>query len=147
MRIKCRHGYFLFDELAPGQVSRFMGLFGLELAAAADGQITFADLVDAPEHSIAGGTYLGAPATQTLAGRPWDILRANGLIYNFNTGLVVPILAVTQKIQIKAAANFFLSSGLILPGSLTDEGTRVTDYAAFFSPDRMTFKYSEVGYG
>ena len=42
--------------------------------------------------------------------------------------------------------NYFLSPGLIKPGSVTDDGSRVTDYAAWFLFDSMKFKYSEITY-
>jgi hypothetical protein len=74
-------------------------------------------------------------------------MRANGLVYDFNLGEVVPILSVMQRVDIVTGKNYFLSSGLILPGSVTDDGSRVTDYAAWLSLDEMktrTFRYSEV---
>jgi hypothetical protein len=141
------HGYFRFTEGAVGQVSRFCSLFGLEIARAAAGDhLTFADLVDAPNYSLPGGTFLGAATTELFEGEPWEVMRANGLVYNFQTGLVVPITEIDQVVSIAAAGFVFLASGMILPGSVTDDGSRVTDYAAFFDPSRQGFKYSEVAY-
>jgi hypothetical protein len=57
-------------------------------------------------------------------------MRANQLIYNFETGLVQSLLAVTQLTPLRSTGRYFLANGLILPGSLTDEGSRVTDYSA-----------------
>ncbi len=82
--------------------------------------------------------------SQTFAGPPWEVFRQNAVVYNFNTGLLVPLASITQLLDIDAAGNYFLSPGLILPGSLMDGGSRVTDYAAWFSTDTMKFKYSEV---
>ena len=143
MKIKCLHGYFKIEEQKAGEVSDFSSLFGLELEPV-DNYFTFAPLADAPDFSLAGKTYLGAATTKTFAGPPWEVMRENSLVYNFNTGLVVPIAQITQAIQISLAGTYWVSPGLILPGSLTDEGKRVTDYAAWFSKDTMKWRYSAV---
>lgn len=143
MRVKCLHGYFLFEDDITGDTSDFVSLFNLPLARAGD-HLTFKDLVDAPEYSIENSPYLSATATKTFAGKPWEIMRANELVYNFDKGLVVPIGSITDVVEIYSAGNYFFSPGLILPGSLTDEGSRVIDYVARFSPETMRWKYSEV---
>ena len=145
MKIKCLHGYFKLEEQHPGEASEFSSLFGLELEPV-DNYFTFAPLAEAPDFSIVGLAYLGAVTTKTFAGRPWDVMRENNLVYNFNTGLVVPIASITQVVKLSLAGTYWVSPGLILPGSLTDEGTRVTEYAAWFSKSKgaSIFKYSEV---
>ncbi len=145
MKVNCLHGYFIFEETQSGQVSDFMSLFGLSLVRK-DNYFIFEDLEDAPDYSIEGEDYLGATATVTYAGTPWEVMRANGLVYNFSTGLVVPLLSITKMVQISSAGNFLIASGLILPGAVTDDGSRVTDYSAFFIKDGLRFKYSEVTY-
>lgn len=147
MRVECLHGYFRFSEEAVGQVSRFCSLFGLEVARSSRmDHLTFADLVDAPDYSVPGGTFLGAATSELFEGPPWEVMRANGLVYDFQRGLVVPIAEIEQVVSIAQAGFAFLASGMILPGSVTDDGSRVTDYAAFFDPSRQGFKYSEVAY-
>lgn len=141
MRIECLHGYFRFEEFEPGEISRFMSLYGLEVESAGD-HFTFSDLVEAPDYSLPAGTFLATPTTVAFEGRPWEVMRENGLVYNFLTGLVVPILTIVQPIKLIAAGNYFVSPGMILPGSITDDGLRVTDYSAHF--DGRTFRYSEV---
>lgn len=145
MKIRCAHGFFIFEETRTGEVSEFVSRYGLELASR-DNYYTFAQLVDAPDFSIEGLAYLDAIATKSFAGNPWDVMRENSLVFNFNTGLVVPIAQITQTAKIAQAGNYYVSNGLILPGSLTDEGDRVTDYAAWFSFDTLKFRYSEVGF-
>lgn len=145
MRIRCLHGYFIFDELKAGQISQFMSLFGFAISAV-DNYYTFDFLKAAPEYSITAKPYLGVPAVATFEGSPWEIMRANGLVYDFDLDLVKPILAVTTLFQIETAANYFVSDGLILPGSVTADGSRVRDYSAWLSFDSMKFKYSEVSY-
>jgi hypothetical protein len=141
MKVRCVHGYFFFEEDRTGQFSDFVNRFGLSILPNGD-HFTFEALVGAPRYAIAGNTYLGAPATVTYEGEPWEIMRANQLIYNFETGLVQSLLAVTQLTPLRSTGRYFLANGLILPGSLTDEGSRVTDYSARYSD--LGFKYSEV---
>lgn len=145
MRIRCLHGYFILEETSAGQASKFSSLYGFELSKR-DNYFTFDFLKNAPQYSILGGEYLGATAIKTYAGEPWEVLRANELVYDFTTDSVVPISSITQRVEISQAANYFLSSGLILPGSLTDEGSRVKEYAAWYLFDRQVFRYSEVSY-
>lgn len=145
MRIDCIHGFFIFREDAAGEASKFMSLFGLSLVKEKD-FYTFETIAEAPRYVLEGGTYLGAPALVTYEGEPWDIMRENSLIYNFNLDTVVPIASITQRISIAPAGNIFISSGLILPGSVKDDGSRVKDYAARYLFDQSRFKYSEVAY-
>lgn len=145
MKIRCLHGYFIFEETKAGQVSDFMSLF--DLALVADGRaFTFAALADAPSYSIAGGLYLGALATKTFEGDPWEVMEANGLVYNFSSEVVQPIALITQQLQVDSSNNYFVSPGLILPGSIATDGSRVTDYAAFYVKEVSQFKYSEISY-
>lgn len=143
MKIDCRHGFFVFEETEVGQISHFMSLFGLEIERYGD-VFTFSDLVDAPDYSLPGGTFLGCPTTEAFEGPPWDVMRANSIVYDFNLGAVVPIISITQVVKIKAAGDALITTGMIIPGSVREDGTRVTDYAAFYDPNRPGFKYSEV---
>ncbi len=141
MKLQCIHGYFKFDEVKAGEISDFMNLFGLEIEKVGD-HFTFADLVDAPDYSLPGGTFLGCPTLVAFEGQPWEVMRANSIVYDFSKGLVVPIVTIIQTIKVQSAGNFFLAGGMIIPGSVTEDGSRVTDYAAFY--DNPRFKYSEV---
>ena len=146
MKIKCLHGYFIFEESSQGQISDFMSQYDLELVPK-NNYFTFPSLLEAPKYSLAGGDYLGATATETFEGDPWDVMRENGLIYNFETDEVVPIIQILKTVSIQSTGLYYLTNGLILPGSVTDDGTRVTDYAAWYSRGNQMFKYSEVTRG
>lgn len=145
MRVRCLHGYFIFDEMRQGQISDFMNLTGLSLVPK-DNYYTFEGLEDAPEHSLVGKTLLNLPAIALFEGKPWEVFEANEFVFDFTTGLLVPITSIARIIEIKQAGNMFVTNGLIQPGSLTAEGKRVKDYAAWFSRDRLTWHYSEVAY-
>jgi hypothetical protein len=144
VKINCLHGYFIFHEDRIGEVSEFISLFGLPIVFK-DDHFTFESLADAPNFSIKGAPYLNTTATKTFAGKVWDVMRENELVYDYDKDLLVPIAQVTNRASFQAAGKYFVSSGLILPGSLTDEGSRVTEYAAWFSTESMRFRYSEVG--
>ena len=146
MLIKCLHGFFLITETKVGQLSDFQSRFDLKLVRYGE-HYTFEELADAPTYSIKGADFLGRVATKTFEGRPWEVFEENGFVFDFNRGLVVPLASVTQTTTIDLAGNRFVSPGLILPGSLTDDGDRVTDYSAWYSRDTLRFLYSEVGYG
>lgn len=145
MRIKCLHGYFIFEESESGQISRYMSMTGLSIVPK-NNHYTFESLQAAKKYSIKGNQYLGALATKTFEGEPWEVMRQNGLAYNFNTGLVVPINSITQAIKIATGVNYMLSNGLILPGSLTDGGNRVKEYSAWYLFNSAQYRFSEVVY-
>lgn len=145
MRIRCLHGYFIFEEREPGEVSQFLSLYGLDLVPIPEG-FTFSPLAEAPEHAIAGGLYLGAPVTKTFEGKPWEIMRENELVYSINLGAVVPIASIVSTVTISQAGYYFLAEGLIQPGALTPDGDRVKDFSGFYLFEQARFKYSEVSF-
>jgi hypothetical protein len=143
MKLKCLHGFFIFSETKVGQVSDFMSLTGLEIEPL-DNFFTFKALVDAPKYSINGGPILNATSIVTCEGNQWDVFKENSLVYDFSRDLVVPISSITQKTTVKLSGNFYLSPGLILPGSIDQDGNKIKDYSAFYSRDRGSWLYSEV---
>lgn len=145
MEVKCLGGYFIFTEHGPGEISRLQSLFDLDLSLDGD-TFTFTGLVDAPRYSILGGTYLGAPCIKTFEGEPWDVLSENKLVYDFMNDKVVSMATIIQSVSLDLVDYYYLSDGLILPGSITDDGQRIIDYSAWYSFDDQTFKYSEVGF-
>jgi hypothetical protein len=145
VRVDCLHGYFIFNEDKVGELSRFLSIYDFEIERK-DDYFTFSSLIDAPKYSIEGANYLGAPCIKTFEGHPWEIMRANKLVYDFAKDLVVPIATITTRPSIFQAANYFFSSGLIMPGSVKDDGTRVTEYASRYLFDSVKFKYSDVIY-
>lgn len=149
MKIKCKHGFYIFEETNPAQMSDFMRYSDLEIVPR--GTIfTFKDLELAPEFSIIGKPIeIGSsplPAVADFAGEPWEVLEANQMVYDFTTGLLRPIDSITRIVSIDDGSNRFIAQGLILSGSLTVEGKRVKDYAAHFSRTTQRFLYSEVTY-
>lgn len=146
MRVRCLHGYFIFQEMRPEQIADFTQRTGLTLASV-DDYYTFDFIKEAPEFSLLGKPIFGVPAIKTFEGKPWEVFEQNKLVYDFTKGLVVPILSIVRPVTISQSGNKFVSSGLIQPGSLTAGGNRVTDYSAWFSRDKLSWNYSEVTYG
>jgi len=142
VKIRCIHGYFIFEEESSGEVSDFMSLFGVELVAK-DNYFTFAKLAEAEDYSIIGGTFLGVPATKTFEGKPWELMRENKLTYKFNSDLVVPIETITDITDIMKTGSYFFARGLIIPGSLLN-GVRVKSYSGFYLFGEQKFKYTEI---
>lgn len=144
MRIRSLHGYFILDEAFAGEISQFMSkFFGFNIVAK-DDYFTFKTLAAAPTYALAGGKYMGALATDTVEGKPWEVMRANKLVYNFLIDQVVPIGTIVRTFNLDQAGNYFLSNGLILPGSLDGQGKRVTDFVGYHILETGRFKYSEV---
>ncbi len=142
MKIKCSHGYFTFEENYSGEISDFMAMTGLMIVS--NNEIfTFEELADAPDYALVGGEYLGAAVSETYEGKPHEIMRANGLVYDFSQSLVVPIATIVNMVELKNAGAYYVANGLILPGSVTDDGERITDYSAWYSK-ATGFRYSEV---
>lgn len=145
MKIRCNHGFFIFQETKVGQVSDFMSRFGFSLVPWRDAY-TFEALEPAPLYSLKGSPYLATPALENFEGEPWEVFEANGFVFDFSKGLVVPITSIVQTTSVQLAGNRFISPGLILPGSVTADGSRVRDYSAWYSRDTLRFLYSEVSY-
>lgn len=145
MRLRCIHGYFIFEGVSLSQISEFMSYTGLSLILK-DNFYTFESLEDAPTYSLAGKTLLDLPAIKTFEGRPWEVFEANKFVYDFNQDLVLPIDSVTQITAIEDAGDRFVSDGLILPGSLTTAGDRIKGYEGWWSRDRLSWLYSEIDY-
>ncbi len=143
LKIECLHGFYKFHEDYAGEASQFMTLYGFDLAMEQD-YFTFSYMKSAPRYAISGGTYLGADAVKTIEGNPWDIMRANDLVYDFTVDAVVPISTIVKNVQIAESSYYYVALGLILPGSVTEDGTRVKEYSAHYIWESAKFRYSGV---
>ena len=146
MRVRCLHGYFIFDETSVSQISDFMSLTGLKLIPK-DNYFTFEALADAPLYTLQGKDFLGFKANITYEGTPWDVFKANEVIYDFTDQKIKSINQVSLRAPLIDAGSRYQSNGLILPGSTTDGG-KVRDYLAWYSRNRGlgNWLYSEVTY-
>lgn len=145
MRIDSLHGFFQFREDRAGELAEFARVFGIDTLnlVAVDDYFTFEALSLAPAYAINTGTYLGAQAKKTFSGKPWEIMRENDLVFDLSLGRVVNFLTVTNRIDLSQSDSYFISSGLINPGSMADD-KRVLSYKGFYSFGSGRFRYSEV---
>ena len=146
MRVKCSHGYFVLSETAVGQAVDFGTLYSQSVVPRSNGdQFTFEPLSALPDHVLFGAPYLNQVATKTYAGKPWEIMRANGWVYDLVNGILVPVTSVTTETPVYSAGNRFVAPGLIQPGSKVGS-QRILGYTAWFSRQRRSWLYSEVDY-
>ncbi len=145
MKVTCLHGYFICRQREVGDIARFNTLFGQELTAV-DDYYTFAELTEAPNFSILGAPYLDLVATATYAGNPWEVFEQNEFVFDFNQRVLRPLLSVTNVIDtLKLTASEY-SQGLIMPGSVTKQGKKVTGYHCNVNIRTFSFYYSEIFY-
>jgi hypothetical protein len=145
MKLKCLHGFYLFEETQVGQLSDYSSFTGFSLVRFRD-KYTFADLEDIENYSLISKPILNYLATETFSGEPWEVFEQNSVVYDFTSGLIVPISSITTKAIVQQAGNRFVSPGLILAGSYTNTAQRVKGYSAFYSRDTQRWLYSEIEY-
>ncbi len=145
MKVKCLNGFFILDEDFPGEAAKFILRFGLDLVPFRE-KLTFDGLYNPPEHCISGQTYLEAAVTKSFAGDPWEIFDANSLVFSLALGLVVPKASILGAFEISQSGNYFISNGLIQPGSISTDAKKVISYDGQFSFDTLRFRYSAVYY-
>lgn len=146
MRVNCLHGYFIFEETKVGQVSDFANKNGFDIVFLDNGKFTFSKLAGISEHIIKGQPLGDFPAIQSFEGEPWELMQASGVVYDFVLDQVRPIQSITAITQLKASNNWLISKGLILPGSLLENGQRIKSYSGWFSRERGTWLYEGVLY-
>lgn len=142
MRVLCRHGHLAFYETYAGEIAYFMDYYGVELER--DGEFfTFPLLRGAPDYSLAGKPYRGILAVKTFAGKPWDILRENGFVYNISTKTLVPKATVLTTFNPVDAGGYYTHEGpLIQPGSWVD-GKQILSYDAAYGAKFLEARISE----
>ena len=143
MRVKCLHGFYIFTETTAGQISDFINKTGLEIEPK-DDYYTFSALKDAPNFSLKGGKLLGFNAPHTFSGNPWEVFKANGVVYDIETGLLKLKTAITTQSKVSPAGNYWFSNGLLQAGCTTQFNKRVIDFDAWYSRARGTWIYTEV---
>lgn len=145
MKLNCSHGFFKFEETSAGQISDFMTYSGFQLVKK-DDYYTFKSLELAPDYTIEGKEFLGHVATETFEGSPEAVFKANGVVYDFTKDRVLPISSITAKASIVNAGNYYLSNGLILPGSRVLSGQIITGFRAFWSARGLKWFYTGIDY-
>lgn len=145
MRILCRHGHFSFFQSYAGEIARFMEVWGVELVKQ-DDFYTFLKLAGAPKYSLAGKPYLGMLAVKTFEGEPWEILKANGFVYQIASGLIVPKQVILNPFTPVQTGYYYTSEGpMIQPGSWYN-GNQLLSWDASYDYEFNQLQMSEFSY-
>ncbi len=145
MKITCLNGYFNFRETSLGEIAEFNSIFSSTLTAK-DDYYTFNFLKDAPEYAIAGSKYLNLVATKTYSAKPWEIMRENKFVYDFNLKALTVSSLVAKKVLLTRLRDRYSASGLIQPGSVTSDWKRISGYQGTVNLENLNFSYSEIFY-
>jgi hypothetical protein len=145
MIFSVQHGYFICREEYSGEVAEFNSRYDQDLVAK-DDYYTFSLLRDAQDYSIKFLPYLGVIATKTYHGPVPEIMRQNGLTYNFFTGFVQPMATVGIVASFIRRYTVYTSRGLIIPGSLTETGEIIKGYQCRYDSSSLNFNYTELFY-
>lgn len=143
MKIFNRHGFITFEETRLGEIAQFSHTFGFDIVPF-EGSFTLSPLTQVPKYFIKGGLFFGNTLIKTIEGHQSEIMRENKITYDFSTGLFKNINSVSNVVKLNQGLDYFFANGLILPGSLTDKGKRITDYAAWYLFGENNFKYTSI---
>lgn len=145
IKINCINGYFQLRETSPGEINKFIQNYGFDLVLLKD-YFTFSFLNNAPEFSIQGGEYLGVVCSKTYSGEPWDIMKENNIIYDFIDNKAKLLNQVIKSVTIVRSSLYYVINGLVMPGSLTDEGSLIRTYEAWYDFKTNRFKYGRIDF-
>lgn len=145
MKITCINGYFIFKEDRSGEIARFNSMYAQDLISVYD-YYTFKMLAEFPKYSIAGKPLLGVPAIATFEGKPWDILEANKMVYDFSARKVMPILKVMDRVDPKRQYDNWSFDGLIKAGSKDPYWNIISGYNCVLNLEKFQFFYSDLFY-
>jgi hypothetical protein len=135
----------MFWESKAGDIARLQEVLKLKVVSVGE-HYTLERLAKVPPLTIKGRPLLDVTASHTICAEPWVIFEKNQVVFDFRTNKLVPIDSIDIRTRIETGLFWYISGGLILPGSTTDGGQRVKDYSAWFNFGRFSFRYSEVGF-
>jgi hypothetical protein len=135
MRVLCRHGHYAFYPRSVSDVGRFVQFYGQELVRAGE-FYTFPLLKDLPDYSLKGLIFGNTPATKTYAGKPWEVMRENGLVYSLAVKMLVPKSSVTFIVDPPRTGFYFTSeTPMIQAGSRNAAGVPILSFDAEYQSD------------
>jgi hypothetical protein len=145
MIIKCNHGYYKFYEETPEEIAKFNTFYGQDLTAK-DDYYTFAALKDLEKYSIKGALYGALTALESFEGEIWEVMRKNGFVYDF-LNKVLSFKSITGGyFKARQLYGFNVHTGLLLPGSFSDDNIKITGYHCKVSLSNLIFNYTEFFY-
>lgn len=105
MIFNCEHGFYTFTPEDMDDQAHFQANTGYKLVRLPGGKLTFALLAGLPDYSIKGAPYGNLTAHVNYAGHPAGVLRANGFVFDLQTGTLKELSALTQPVQLYAQQN------------------------------------------
>lgn len=142
MRIICKNGYYKFFPIDIGGLKFFSELYG-SLKPEGD-YYTFDTLQELDNYIFAGWPIGITTATKNYAGDKSELLKANGLTYNYITGQIVPIISIIGEMRIDAGAYMATPE---LPQAHKFIGlNRVTGFSGFYDWGLKIFKIERLFY-
>lgn len=146
MRLLCRHGHYAFYPLKAFEISVFNNFYGAGLVREKD-YYTFPGQVGAPDYSFIGEPYMNIPGVVRYEGKPWEVMRENGFVFNLATGLFVPAASIVTVINLTMTGQFFLAQNAIIQaGSFDATGQKVLSYDAEFWIEQNQLRVIEYNY-
>ena len=146
MRVLCRSGYYSFYPRNERDISRVCSFYKIELVLNND-HYTFESLKDLETYSIRGNLYSNALATKTVSGQPWEVMKANDLVYSIFLDKLVPKLSITLVAEIKEGNFYYISnSGLLQSGSFNSLGKKITSFDAEYYFDIHKLRIMSIEY-
>lgn len=140
MRVLCRHGHLAFYPRRASDVARYIRFFETEMERLED-FYTFPELVEAEHFSIAGRSYLGLVATVTFEGRPWDVMRENGFVFDVTKRKLVRLASVSLTVELPLSDHYYIAPPLVQPGSRDRSGRKILSYDGEYADGEFTRLY------
>lgn len=114
MKIFCDHGFYSFIPEDMDDQAYFEAATGYKLARF-NNRLTFAPLAALADISIKGQPYGGVAANVNYCGEPWDIMRANGFVFDLAAQKLTDLAGITKKAELYPQVNGALIALEVLP--------------------------------
>lgn len=150
MRLICRHGHYAFYPQDAGDLFEFQEAYKIKLVRVND-YYTFQALSALPDYVLATTVYGNAlaPAIATIEGKPWDIMKANNLVYNLATGLLVLKTSIISNVKLPFLGKYFIPeyrSLILQSGSRVVGQSQILSYDSEFATSVLEQRITGVWY-
>jgi hypothetical protein len=135
VKINCLNGFYKFIPENPLDLSRLKTAFEIELVPCGD-YFTFSILREMDSFSIMGFPIMSgiipstAIAKKNFAGKKWEILKENNLIYNLQLDAITEqLVAIKPYMLTKSIGNYYVFNKIPQAGNLLN-GAIFTSFSA-----------------
>lgn len=131
MRVKCLHGFYIFTPETVTDRAFFGAETGHKLVKSVYGW-TFTGLAALLTFALKGQPYGGQTATVNYCGYPWDIMQANGWVYDIQKGALLRLSEISATFTpSKQATGEGVVFGLPQAGAKGADGVLINFECAF----------------